>query len=329
MISSKPSEFRGFLDHDLIIDAKGNIYVVVGNRHPPGLVTAYVKYTPTTNPTLWRGRFTYYDRVLREYDVRELVKTMEGFGIQVYDPTLNVLVPAVPESAVKEWLKPESRMKELRKRVSDDIELTAVEVSELISTAAGVDPENIGVTGSILAGIHGRHSDVDLVIYGCRDVLKFVEMECPYLVRMSAGWVENKIVSNSRILGLRPEVYKKITPPYKFLSYRGVPITFTFVSRDRVRYGELVLKPIKPVDAVVEVEGGDCRALFYPSYSSITKTIEGPEMKGLISYEAEYGYLLYKGGRLRASGILEISAPEGESYLLVGGREYRGYIVPV
>ncbi|MEM3949021.1 MAG: hypothetical protein QXM76_05450, partial [Zestosphaera sp.] len=61
MIDSKPSECRGFLDHDLVVDVEDNIYVVVGNRHPPGLITAYVKYAPTSNPTLWRGRFTYYE----------------------------------------------------------------------------------------------------------------------------------------------------------------------------------------------------------------------------------------------------------------------------
>ncbi|MEM4485704.1 MAG: hypothetical protein QW116_00500 [Zestosphaera sp.] len=327
MIDSKPSECRGFLDHDLVVDVEDNIYVVVGNRHPPGLITAYVKYAPTSNPTLWRGRFTYYERVLREYDVSELVKVMRRFGIQVYDPTLNVLVPAVPESAVRKWLKPELKMEELRRRASDAVELTAVEVSELMS-ASGVNPRNVGVTGSVLAGIHGRHSDVDLVIYGCRDVLEFVEAPHPYLSRMPANWIEGKIMNNSRTLGLSPNIYRRIIPHYKFLSYKGVPVTFTFVGRDRIRYGELVLKPVKPTDAVIEVEGGDCRALFYPSHVLATGRVEGVKVKGLISYEAEYGYVLYRGGRLRVSGMLEMSMPEEEFYLLVGGREHRGYVVP-
>lgn len=295
MISSKPSEERGFLDHDLIVDTEGNIHVVMGNRHPPGLITAYIKYVPTSRPTLWRGRFTYYERVLREYSVEELVKVMQGFGTQIYDPTLNVFIPAVPESMIKVWLKPELRMDMLRRRVSDNVELVAVEVSELVSETVGVEPGNIGVTGSVLAGIHGMHSDVDLVIYGCRDVVKFVEIPHLNMVKMPAGWVADKIVRNSRILGLSPELYRELIPPYKFLSYKGVPVTFTFVSKDQTRYGGLVLRPLKPVDAVVEVEGGVCEALFYPSHVIVVKTVEGPVLRGLISYEAEYDYVLYRG----------------------------------
>ncbi len=329
MISSKPSDERGFLDHDLIIDMGGNIHVVVGNRHPPGLVTAYVKYVPTSRPTLWRGRFTYYERVLREYCVEELVKVMQEFGTQTYDPTLNVFVPAVPESMIRVWLKPELRMDMLRRRVSDDVELAAVEVSELVSERTGVEPGNIGITGSVLAGIHGMHSDVDLVIYGCRDAVKFVEAwHCLNVVKMLTDRVTDKIARNSRILGLSPELYRKLIPPYKFLSYKGIPVTFTFVSKDQARYGGLVLKPLKPVDAVVEVEGGDCGALFYPSHATVIKTVEGLALRGLISYEAEYSYVLYKGGKLRVSGMLELSIPDGEPYLLVGGREHRGRIVP-
>lgn len=327
MISSEPSENRGFLDHDLIVDKDGRIYLVVGNTHPSGLIIAYLKYVTSKKPTLWGRRNTYYERVLREYSVEEVLRVSAEAGTQYYDPTLGVSVPVVKTSEVREWLRPEEKLGRLRRRVDDLIELVSVEVSDIVSDLTGLSDSDIGVTGSVLAGIHGPHSDVDLVIYGCREALKFVQSSLE-MSKLPGEKIATKVLENSRVLGIEPETYVKLIPPYKFLCFRGVPITFTFADRRSYRYGELVLRPIKPVSLVVDVVGGDCRSLFYPSRTQVGRILEGPEIREVISYEAEYNYLLYRGGLLRISGVLEKSIPDGEYYVVVGGRENKGYVLP-
>jgi len=327
MISSEPSDVRGFLDHDLIIDRDNRIFVVVGNTHPKGLIIAYLKYVSSRKPTLWRGRGTYYERVLREYSVEEVLRVSSESGAWFHDPTLGVSIPVVKVSDVLEWLKPEERLGELRKHVKDFVELVSVEVSDFVSSVTGLSVGNMGVAGSVLAGIHGPHSDVDLVIYGCRESLEFVQTSLE-MSKLPAERVASKILENSRILGIGPETYAKIIPPYKFACFKGVPITFTFVDRRTYRYGDLVLRPLKPVNLIAEVAGGDCKSLFYPSRTQVVRVLEGPAVKEIISYEAEYNYLLYRGGVLRISGMLEESVPDNEYYVVVGGRESKGYVIP-
>lgn len=328
MISSEPPETRGFLDHDLVIDKSKRIYVVVGNTHPNGLIIAYLKYVLSKKPTLWGRKNTYYERVLREYSVEEVLRVALEAGTQFYDPTLGVTVPAVKTSEVREWLKPEEKLRELRKHVNDHIELVGVEISDTVSSLTGLSPNSMGITGSVLAGIHGPHSDVDVVVYGCREALEFVHASLE-IGRLPKEKVVSKVLENSRVLGIEPEIYVKIVPPYKFTCFRGVPITFTFVDRRSYRYGELVLRPVKPVSLVAELAGGeDCEPLFYPSRAQVVRVLEGPKIKGVISYEAEYNYLLYKGGLLKISGMLEESIPGGEYYVVVGGREIKGYVLP-
>lgn len=327
MISSEPSESRGFLDHDLVVDRDRRIYLVVGNTHPNGLIVAYLKYVPSEKPTLWGRRNVYYERVLREYSVEEVLRVSSEIEAQFYDPTLGVSIPVVKTSEVKEWLRPEEKLERLRRHADDLIELTSVEVSDILSDLTGLSHNNMGVTGSVLAGIHGLHSDVDLVIYGCRETLEFVQSS-PEMCKLSEEKIVTKVLENSRILGIEPETYVKLIPPYKFACFRGVPVTFTFVDRRSYRYGELVLRPIKPVSLLVDVVGGDCRSLFYPSRTQVDRVLEGPKIKEVISYEAEYNYLLYRGGLLRISGVLEKSVPDNEYYVVVGGRENKGYVLP-
>jgi len=327
MISSEPSDVRSFLDHDLIIDRDNRIHVVIGNTHPKGLIVAYLKYVPSRRSTPWRGRGTYYERVLREYSVEEVLRVSSGVGAWFHDPTLGVSIPVVKVSEVLEWLKPEERLRELRKHVKDFVELVSVEVSDFVSDVTGLSVNCMGITGSVLAGIHGPHSDVDLVIYGCREALEFVQASIE-MSKLPAGKVASKILENSRILGIEPETYAKIIPPYKFTCFKGVPITFTFVDRRAYRYGDLVLRPLKPVSLIAEITGGDCKSLFYPSRTQVVRVLEGPAVKEVISYEAEYNYLLYKGGTLRISGMLEESVPDNEYYVVVGGRESKGYVIP-
>ena len=58
-----------FLDHDIVVDRYGRVYVVLGNYHPHGMVYAYLKYVPASGgvwqPALEKGWCLFREGVER------------------------------------------------------------------------------------------------------------------------------------------------------------------------------------------------------------------------------------------------------------------------
>ncbi len=321
-----------FLDHDLVIDRDGRIYVVVGNRHPPDALIAYLKYVPTTSKTLWKGTLTYYERVLKEYSVEDLKKVMLTYGSYRFDPTLNTMVPYVKKDRIMFWLKPEEKLLELRKRAKDLIEGVVVEVAEVLASRSGINPYKLGIGGSILAGIHGPHSDIDLIVYGCKEAVNVIETEDLGLVKASEDLHKEKIVKELKLIGLSPELYEMFKPFRRYYTFKGFNVTLSFVNEFSERYGEEVLTPLKPIEAVIEVLENDCRALFYPSFASVVKvrssSIGNVRVDGIICYNGFFNLLLFRGGVVKVRGLLEVSKPDDKYYIVVGVKEEQSYILP-
>jgi predicted nucleotidyltransferase len=107
------------------------------------------------------------------------------------------------------------------------------------------------------------------------------------------------------------------------------------------RYGERVLVPLAVAEALIEVEGGDCRSLYYPGEVRVSKTIDlrverslaqvapPPGGVGLVlNYESLYSYVLFRGGTVRARGVLALDRASETLVLVVGTREAWSYVVP-
>ena len=63
-------------DRDMVETRDGLMFVVVGYLHPPGRVTAYLKYVPSEEGR-WRRGDTRYTRTLRYYHVTQVEKAGE------------------------------------------------------------------------------------------------------------------------------------------------------------------------------------------------------------------------------------------------------------
>ena len=80
----------------------------------------------------------------------------------------------VPKDKVAEIIKPEERLAELRdafnkgeKLKNPEIMAKLMDVSDFFHYVAGVPYENLGISGSILPGLHKEDvSDIDFVIFG-------------------------------------------------------------------------------------------------------------------------------------------------------------------
>jgi predicted nucleotidyltransferase len=64
---------------------------------------------------------------------------------------------------------PRARLASLRDDgPSDQLEEAALRLAEVLRSAAGVEGAALGVTGSLLFGLHAEASDLDMVVYGTR-----------------------------------------------------------------------------------------------------------------------------------------------------------------
>ncbi len=340
MINSEPPD-RHVLDHDLLVDFKGRVYVVVGNSHPPDGFIAYLKYIPTRTPTLWRWRGVWLKRVLKDYGVRNVVEVSEAHYKMRYDPALNSEVPFLRRGEVTEWLRPEDAMKRLLSKPEDVLEAKALDAVLRISKNAGLSPSSIGVGGSILLRSHNPcFSDINLTVYGCRETLNVALAEDIGLDPMPKHILARRIFNKSRIHSLPPDIVRELIPSYRKVAIGNTPVGITFVDSIPRRYGEEVLKPITRVKCTAHVEGMGCRSLFYPSRTKISECVfnrldslvdeefRPDEVSEVVSYEGLFNYILFRGGCVRIEGILERRYPDGDIIILVGGKEHPGYVIP-
>jgi len=114
-------------DRDMVETRDGLIFVVVGYLHPPGRVTAYLKYVPSEEGKWGRGD-TSYTRTLRYYHVTQVENTYvylrENYPDYLFDcPVRNITVSCVPLSDVKIYYDPVERVDSLiREGPSDSLE---------------------------------------------------------------------------------------------------------------------------------------------------------------------------------------------------------------
>lgn len=330
--------FRLPRDHDIVEDSLGRLYVVIGNLHPPDRLIAYLKYVPTTAKTLWTRGSTCYDRVLKTYGVRSLHKYLRGLQEFNYDPVFNTYVPTVKRSSIIRYYYPEVRLRELISCVNDELELAVVEFTDMLRSYAGISVTCLGVTGSLLTKTHNVNvSDADVVIYGCKPALDFIEHLNDFL-KVKLDRVD--LIKQAEVYGLDPKVLSMVAPPYKKLLIRNKEINVLFVDdAPPPRYGSKMYLNLGVVEAIVQIYGNDCRALMYPSIAPVEKVINivsgsyGEDIieniKYVVSYEGLYSYTLFLGGTLVVRGILQLVLPDECYRILVGGIEERGYVIPI
>ena len=152
--------------------AAGLIFTVKGVVHPPDRVVAYLRYVPDPRGARRRGG----ERYRRVYSVAEQEQALRARGLsyRTDDPALGVPVDAVPWEDVARLYDPRERLRRLSDvGPGDALTEDALTLAELLRDAAGVPPEALGLTGSLLFDLHVPASDIDLVVYGdgeCRRV---------------------------------------------------------------------------------------------------------------------------------------------------------------
>jgi len=156
---------------NLIFDVKGLV-------HPPKRIVAFIRYFPSDKGKRKKHGVTYqkvYSLAKRYQLLRERFP-----NYLVYDPVFDETLCEVPVEAVTWHYKPTEKLRQLRlSKNLDETEMQALELAELLRNSANIRWDKIGVSGSVMVGLHTSSSDLDLVVYGvenCRKVRSALEV---------------------------------------------------------------------------------------------------------------------------------------------------------
>jgi len=347
------ADLRLFRDRDYVETPEGLLFTVVGNVHPNDGVIAYLKYLPSSDGK-WGSGDKRFRRALPYYTIPMLLDTVsflkENYPQYVkFIDELEVEMSMVPLSMVAKHYKPEERLRELTSSPRDELEEMVAELSQVIADEASIPIDDLGVTGSVLIGIHKPFSDIDLVVYGRRSALK-VREALRSLYREPRRGVsglpqerfEELLERRQRLFNLSKRDAQAICErKWNRGSFKGKDFSMHPVKKEHEVnevFGEFKYKPIG-MATIRGVVADSSDALFMPSKWRVedVKFLEGASVEGLVelcSFEGLYMGVVGEGERFEAKGKVEAVYRRGRLShyrLLIGSPEAKGfdYVKPV
>jgi predicted nucleotidyltransferase len=329
---------------DLIENMNGAVFDVKGLVHPPDRVVAFIRYFPDKNGDRTRYRTTY-GKVYSLSDRYALLKDKYPEYL-VYDPVFDETLCEVPDSHVRKRFDPVTKLDEMRSAGDlDALERKALELGEMLRQQANVSWDAVGISGSILAGLHTSRSDIDPVVYGsenCRqinDALKELVKHGSQGLK-SYGLADLKALFEFRSRDtkmsfedfVRTESNKAFQGEFMDTDY-FVRFVKDWREADEA-YGDVHYRNMGQgkIEATV---ADDSEALFTPcAYAVESVTIlEGPTLQPvsqIVSFRGRFCEQAKTGDRVVACGKVErVTDKNGTVHyrLLVGGRP-SDYIIP-
>jgi predicted nucleotidyltransferase len=302
----------------LIESTENIIFDVKGLVHPPAKVIAFPRFIPDLEGSR-RHRETKYRKV---YSLSERFMFLENLpSYVVYDSVFDEKLCEVPLSKVKRVYSPINYLEKLRKkRKLEGLEAAAFQCLKFLKEEACVPWNKLGVSGSLLVGLHTATSDIDPVVYGVENCWKvhsalrklLEEDDTPFQPYSLADL--RKLFdfrSKDTLMGFEDFVAVESRKVFqgKFLN-RDYFIRFV-KSPDEIgeKYGEVCYKNCgyAKIEAVVV---DDSEAIFTPCAYKIEniKVIEGSAfqpIKEIVSFRGRFCEQARKGETVVAQGKVE------------------------
>jgi hypothetical protein len=156
------------VEGDFILTKDCSFFDVKGLIHPPNQIIAFIRYSISKKGERKRNGAAY----TKVYSFSERYSLLMKKSPQylVYDPVFDETLCEVPTCDVKKVYRPVEKLRELqRSRVPDQLESKALQFTGLLKKTASVPDDSIGISGSIMIGLHAAGSDIDLIVYGSKN----------------------------------------------------------------------------------------------------------------------------------------------------------------
>ena len=141
------------------------IFAVKGLVHPPDRVIGCVRYLPDPGGDRNRGGKSYR-RVYRFAEQHRIIQ--DHYPVYLHDePAFGLRMQSVPIKHIRQVYDPRDRVSDLCVHGPNDrLEENAIALVRLLAQTANVPLEKLGLSGSVLFGLHHSKSDIDIVVYG-------------------------------------------------------------------------------------------------------------------------------------------------------------------
>jgi predicted nucleotidyltransferase len=343
---------RAFRDRDFLSSRESFVFCVIGPYHPSDRVISYLKYLPDS-AGVWKNERERFKRVLRAYTVPNLLETfkiLENIAPHYlfFSQFYSIQMTAVQLGQIARHYRPETRLAELfRESRLDPLQRRAVRLVTLLSELSGVETRNLGLTGSLLLGIHSpSFSDIDIVVYGVENSYSVKNALTEAFSKSDLGvrrfgkerrteWCARKLLNHPLVPLDAERIYQR---KWNVGEFEGTMFSVHPVKLEgelTEKYGDKTYTPVGTVEVTAVVS--DSRdSLFLPAVYRVSK-VEGVsemDIEEVVSYEGLYDSLAVDGETIKVRGKLEHVADNrtGRSYhrLLVGSPEGKGgeYIKP-
>ena len=328
---------------ELIKTENSVIFDVKGLVHPPDKVIAFPRFIPSLQGNR-RHRKNLYDKV---YSLPERFKFLEQNSPEliVHDPVFDETLCEVPAASIKKHYKPIEKLEKLRaSKPLSELERKAIQLAEALKEKAGIPWSSMGVSGSLLVGLHTLKSDIDPVVYGvesCRKAYAALEN----LLR--AGDSHFKPYSREELHVLFDfrskdtimsfEDFAKVESRKAFQGkFNGTDYFIRFVkdwNQTNEQYGDVCYKNRGYVNITATI-ADDSEALFTPCTYRIenVKVAEGPRLqpiREIVSFRGRFCCQAKKGEAIVAQGKIELvtdKRKEREHYRIILGNKPSDYM---
>jgi len=328
-------------------------FTVKGLLHPPDRVIAYLRYLPDPQGDRERDGVRYR-RVYHFGEQQEILQARYPDYLS-HDPVLGIRLQSVPRRLIRTVYDPCDYLATLRQRGPADVveehalALTAVLQNADCRTTTDVEEHtlaallqairnSLGVSGSVLIGMHRPDSDIDLVVYG-ETAGRAVHRALGCLLDDSSSDLRRP---NREELAALHAAHRPDTP-LSFADFvrlqarkvnegrfRGREVFIRFVKRPAEvgeRYGERRFEPLGPATLRARVTD-DYDAIFTPcryGVEDVTFLDGSPvaDLRELVSFRGRFSEQARAGEWAVARGSLERVIHRSEPIyhrLVVGGR---------
>jgi hypothetical protein len=330
---------------DLIENRDQAIFDVKGLIHPPHQVIAFVRYFPDPRGARTRNSLKY-GKVYSLSERHRLLKKKWPTYV-VNDPILDETICEVPINEVKAHDKPAEKLCSLRHaKTLDHLQSKALLLATSLKEHSNLPWNAIGISGSILADLHTRESDIDLTVYGsanCRKVystLKGMLKDPSSLFRPYDSKALRKLFSfRSKDTAMTFEDFVR-TESKKVLQGKFVKTDYfvRFVkdwNEIDEKYGDIQYKNVGYARIKATVID-DAEAIFTPCAYRVANVtpVEGPRhktVKEIVSFRGRFCEQAKAGEDVIAQGKIErvTDTRDGSEYFrLLVGNNYEDFIVP-
>jgi len=319
-------------DRDAIVTDEGIIFRVYGYFHPPTGYVCDVEYTSakiynSKDPRAPRKRNSeVFYKFYADEGLKFVIEKYPKYTV-FYGPLQKRLV-GVQNSLISKVRKPKEKLQELlAKEPKDELLFSLHDLLSLIISSSKLSTRNFGVFGSLLhCFYHPRRSDLDLIIYGKRNLKELCEV-LNELYKEAGSPLKNEFEDERIMEGKN----------WRFLNYfvkeflwhqRRKTIYAVFNSEVAGRKVKVEFEPVREWNEIYNEYEKTCRInregwikviarilddeenAFMPSIYpvKIVKILEGPrnvEIERIISYVEEFRMQAFKGELVYVEGNLE------------------------